>query len=137
MMTVWLTAGRVYSAPRLAAAAQKLDTPACQFVQLFPDGPVQAGVAGVQPHRTQARRLGPGKFFHHLGQGHLGAVQDAAAGLCQPQQGRVHKAARIDDEIRLCQQLGPPLGDEIGRARPGPHKIDHGSSSPSTKKVAK
>ena len=99
-----------------------------QCVHLLPDGPVKAGVAGVETDGGLACGFHPAHHGKHLLQRHLGAVINGAAGSREAQQGRVDKAARIDDAIGRLQQRRAALGDEIGRAGACPHKMDHNIS---------
>ncbi len=96
-----------------------------QRIHLLPDGSEQAGVAGVEPHGGLAGGFHLPQHAEHLLQRHLGAVVDGAARLCQPQQGRVDKAACINDAVGPLQQGRAALGDEVRRAGPGTNKMYH------------
>ena len=70
-----------------------------QRVHLFPDGTVQAGVAGVEADRGASGLFGGTDGVQHLFQRHLGAVIDSTARLCQPQQRRIDQTARINNAV--------------------------------------
>ena len=101
------------------------DAVSIQRVHLLPDGPVEAGVAGVEADRGASGLFGGTDGVQHLFQRHLGAVIDGTAGLRQPQQGRVDETARVDDAVGIGQQGRAPPGDKVGRTRPGSYKMDH------------
>ena len=113
------------------------DAVGVQRIHLLPDGPVKAGVAGVEADGGAACLLRSADGVQHLFQRHLGAVVDGAAGLCQTQQGRVDEAARIDDAVGIGQQGRAPTGDEVGGTRPRSHKMNHIRYPSFTKIVAK
>ena len=75
------------------------DAVGVQRIHLLPDGPIKAGVAGVEADGGAACLLRSADGVQHLCQRHLGAVVDGTAGLCQPQQGRVDQTARINNAV--------------------------------------
>ena len=106
----------------------KGDVLLAQRVHLLPDGPIDGGVAGVQPDHVLPVEVGIGHHFHHFFQCHLGAVVDLAAVFGIGEHLRVDQAACIDDHIGLPQQPGAPHGDQVGGAAARPYDIDHGST---------
>ena len=79
----------------------------------------------MEPHGGLARRFHLPHDVEHLFQRHLGAVVKGAAGLCQPQQGGVHKAPRINDAVCSLQKGGSALGDKVRRTGSGSDKMYH------------
>ena len=98
-----------------------------QCVHLLPDGPIQAGVAGVEPHSGPSCGFHPAHHVQHLFQRHLSAVVYGTLRLRQPQQGRVDQTARVDDAVRRLQQRRTAPGDQIRCAGACAHKMYHTS----------
>ena len=98
-------------------------------IHLFPDGSVHAGVSGVEADRRVVHRL----LLFHDGQdffeGHGGTIIDRAPFPGTQQVFRVHKASRIDDAVRLFEELRAPQRDEVFRSGSGSDKMDHVVSS--------
>ena len=99
-----------------------------QRIRLFPNGPEQAGVTGVQAHHIL---ILPGCLpddLQHLLQRQVGAVVQAAVRPAQPQQGGVDQTACIDDHLRLAQKFRSPKGDQIRCAAAGADNVYHTAS---------
>ncbi len=96
-----------------------------QRVHLLAVRAVNTGVAGMQAHNQPAllrRRDHDRKDFL---KGHLGAVIHGAALLAPVQERGVDQRPCIDNHIGFGEQPRPAHGNQVGRARARPYKMDH------------
>ena len=103
------------------------DPQSLQPVHLLPDGPVEAGVPGVEADHRLPGPVGRLHTGQDLLQGHFRAVVHPAARLTQAEKGRVHQAAGVDDHVGglkgLCAFQRHQLRVAGARAQEGHHGI--------------
>ena len=83
----------------------------------------------MQPHDGLSLARRGRHDVDYLLQRHFRTVVNRAVGLCVVQQRRIDERTRVNDNVRLSEQLCAAHRDEVGRTRTCTDKVNHLRSS--------